>query len=141
MNNFNLLESHTSTENPSHDEITAMMIKILKNFHVYWNSLRINGELGRAKVETKNLMLKLLQDYHIKESFLFEIAKTLVTKIKLAYKNFITAHQTMKIMKHSAPDLIQNELLRRYESAMNAIKFKTQQRSQFIHEIAQILYL
>jgi hypothetical protein len=34
--------------------------KILRNFHIYWNTLREKNEIDKARVDTKEIVKKLL---------------------------------------------------------------------------------
>lgn len=52
LDNFSKIEIRSDDPKSSHDEIAEIMIEILKNFHVYWNSLRLTDNLDRVKVET-----------------------------------------------------------------------------------------
>ena len=68
------------------------MTNILRMFHLHWNALRVTDQVGKAKVETQNLMRKILQQYQVKEKFLFDIVKLVSQKITLAFKKFMRAH-------------------------------------------------
>lgn len=90
LDDFKILEVHAADEN--HEEISELMVNILRNFHLHWNALRLTNQLDRVKSETKNMMKRILQTYRVKEKFFFEVAKNIVDKIKLAYGNFVRAH-------------------------------------------------
>ena len=62
--------------------------------------------MNRIKGETKNLMQKILQQYEIKEKFLFEIVKTVAQKIQVAYRKFITAHLELRKLNMITPKLL-----------------------------------
>jgi hypothetical protein len=60
LKNFGKIQFNSDQPKQTHEKIAASMIEILKNFHVYWNSLRVNKEMDRVKIETQNLMRKIL---------------------------------------------------------------------------------
>lgn len=141
LNNFKQIEGDTSDMDLRQNQISNLMTNILKDFHLYWNKLRRKDKFDRVKIDTKTLMKNLLQQYDVKEKFLFEITKTLVQKIKDAYGRFIIAHQSLKIMKHRGPNIISKQIISRYEHSCNQIKFNKFDPVKFVHEITFMLDL
>ncbi len=117
------------------------MVKILKSFHIYWNTLRANDNLDQVKENTKKAMKSLLQAYDIKEKFLFEVTKTLVDKIRLAYGKFYKANQSLKIIKTKGPQILSEQIVNRYKHSINQIKFKIINYLKFTHELSIIATL
>lgn len=97
------------------------MVKILKHFHIHWNQLRLTNQIDRVKVETKNMMQRILQQYHIKEHVLFDVAKNVVDKIKLAYGNFVRAHLNHQMLVSKGPQIIGKAILGRYQQSINEL--------------------
>lgn len=59
LDEFQKLEQKT-TLNENEENVGEQLTEVLKQFHIHWNGLRLNGEMDRAKEETKNLMRKIL---------------------------------------------------------------------------------
>lgn len=141
LRNFETIEGDTSDMDKRQKQIGGLMTNILKDFHLYWNNLRRKDKIDRVKIDTKSLMKNLLQQYDVKEKFLFEITKTLVQKIKDAYGRFIIAHQSLKLMKHRGPNILAKQIISRYEHSCNQIKFNKYDPVKFVHEITFMLDL
>lgn len=52
---------------------------------------------------------------------MFEVAKTVVSKIKLAYGNFIRAHLSREMLRRRAPKMIGREILGRFKWAFKKL--------------------
>lgn len=124
----------------SEKETTDTMVELLKQFHIYWNGLRLNNDLARAKGETKNIMKKIMQNYQMKESMLFEFSKTFAKKIRQAYANFIKAHLTHQILKSKAPDMLAQEIVERFKNSI-AVLEREEFRNRFVEKVADLIFL
>lgn len=85
-------------------------------------------------------MKKILQNYQVKEKFMFEMAKNFVDKIKLAYGNFIKAHLTYLVVKSKAPELLAQKIVERYKHTIEYFG-ANEFRSRFVEKMADILFL
>ena len=56
MKNFNSIKNQMSTDSFNNEDLVRIMIRILKNFHVYWNSLRLSNLSDKASIDTKRIV-------------------------------------------------------------------------------------
>ena len=139
LKHFQTAEGKTSDMEKNQGEISNILIEILKEFHIYWNSLRYRGQIDKVKVDTKEVMRNILREYEIKEKFLYEVTKTLAGHIKDAYQRFITAHQSVRILNKKGASIIAEKMVQRYKSVVEAIKHSEFNYVKFVHEIALLV--
>lgn len=140
LQDFRFIEENGTDD----DQIVASnksFVEILKDFHIYWNSLRDNDQILKARTDTMKIMDNLLTQYSVKEKFVFEITKTLVKKIKEAYGRFMEAHQSLDRIKQNGPEIISHLILVRYTSFLEKIKMAQSNYIDFVHEIAFLMDL
>ena len=87
---FEDVSAKTNDLDANQQYISESIISILKRFHLYWNSLRYTNQIGKVKIDTKEILRSILQSYEIKRKFMAEVTRTLVTKIKDAYFRFLS---------------------------------------------------
>ena len=136
---FQTAEGKTSDMEKNQGDISEILVQILKEFHIYWNSLRYKGQIDKVKVDTKEVMRNILREYEIKEKFLYEVTRTLADHIKEAYQRFITAHQSIKILNRKGASIIAEKMVQRYRSVVDAIKHSEFNYVKFVHEVALII--
>lgn len=136
---FQTAEGKTSDMEKNQGDISEILVQILKEFHIYWNSLRYKGQIDKVKVDTKEVMRNILREYQIKEKFLYEVTRTLADHIKEAYQRFITAHQSIKILNRKGASIIAEKMVQRYRSVIDAIKHSEFNYVKFVHEVALII--
>lgn len=141
LGRFQDLQGKTSNMDANQDEISELMIDILKRFHLYWNELRYKNQVDKVREDTKEIMRNLLRSYQVKEKFLFEITKTLVEHIKTAYIRFLKAHQSVRILNKNAASLISKLIADRYGTVVDAIKYSQFNEIKLVHELTWFLQL
>ena len=136
---FQTAEGKTSDMEKNQGDISEILIQILKEFHIYWNSLRYKGQIDKVKVDTKEVMRNILREYEIKEKFLYEVTRTLAGHIKDAYERFIKAHQSVRILNKKGASIIAEKIVQRYKSVVGAIKNAEFNYVKFVHELALLI--
>ena len=121
--------------------ISESIISILKRFHLYWNSLRYTNQIHKVKIDTKEILQNILQNYEVKRKFLAEVTRTLVTKIKDAYFRFLRAHRMLEILNTSGSNIIVFQLLRRYKDVVDNIRLNRVSNPKLVHEISLMMEL
>ena len=140
LHDFKLIETIGSDD----DQIQATnnsLVELLKDFHIYWNSLRNKNQINRARKDTLKILEILLSQHQVKEKFVYEITKTLVKKIKEAYGRFMEAHQSLDRIKENGPEIITHLILVRYTSFLEKIKMTESDYVDFVQEITFLLDL
>lgn len=133
---FEDIAAKTSDLDANQQYISESIISILKRFHLYWNSLRYTNQIEKVKVDTKEILQSILQNYEIKRKFLAEVTRTLVHKIKDAYFRFLRAHRMLQIMHTSGANIMVFQLLRRYKDICNKIRLNQASYPKLVHELA-----
>ena len=138
---FEDIAAKTNDLDANQQYISESIISILKRFHLYWNSLRYTNQISKVKVDTKEILQSLLQNYEIKRKFLAEVTRTLVTKIKDAYFRFLRAHRMLEIMNTSGANIMVFQLLRRYKDVVENIRINRVSNPKLVHEISLMMEL
>lgn len=138
---FEDVAAKTSDLDANQQYISESIISILKRFHLYWNSLRYTNQVEKVKVDTKEILQNILQNYEIKRKFLAEVTRTLVTKIKDAYFRFLRAHRMLEILNTSGANIIVFQLLRRYKDVVDNIRLNRASNPKLVHEISLMMEL
>lgn len=138
---FEDIAAKTSDLDANQQYISESIISILKRFHLYWNSLRYTNQIEKVKVDTKEILQNILQNYEIKRKFLAEVTRTLVTKIKDAYFRFLRAHRMLEILNTSGANIIVFQLLRRYKDVVDNIRLNRASNPKLVHEISLMMEL
>ena len=141
LKTFQDLENNVEIGEEGQKMIKKNIVDILRNFHVYWNSLRLSDQVRRVKTDTKSVMGNLLGQNEVKEKFLFDITKTLVLKIKEAYGRFMRAHQSLEIMKKNGSGVIADEIFERYRKYLRVLELEKFDYTKFVYELAMGLQL
>lgn len=136
LDHFAKIQGMTSDMDSNHDEISKIMVQLLKRFHIYWNTLRSKDQIDKVKVDTKEVMRNILKEYEVKEKFLFEVTQALAGQIKDAYTRFLTAHQSVRLLNIEGPSIIASRLLDRYRTVIEALKSHKYSFIQFVRELA-----
>lgn len=141
LNLFHTIQNDSSKAEENPQIVTDIMINILKKFHLYWNHLRSNNQVDKAKNDTKEIMRNLLNVYQVKEKFMFEITKAFVQHIKTAYIKFIKAHQFVKLINHHASSIVSHIIIYRYEKLL--VQFEENKATDYslIKELVWLLDL
>ena len=71
VKNFNSIKTQMSKDQFNNENIVKIMVRILKNFHIYWNSLRLSNLTDKASSDTKRIMSTLVDNYASKENSLY----------------------------------------------------------------------
>ena len=122
-------------------QLNKGIVDILKNFHIYWNSLRLAKKIKRVKYDTMDVMRNLLTQNDVKQKFLFDITKMLVKKIKEAYKRFIEAHQALESIKLNGAEIIVTKIFERYQNYVKMLQSGEVDYTQFVYELTMNLEL
>lgn len=138
---FEDISAKTNDLDANQQYISESIISILKRFHLYWNSLRYTNQISKVKVDTKEILQSLLQNYEIKRKFLAEVTRTLVTKIRDAYFRFLRAHRMLEIMNTSGANIMVFQLLRRYKDVVDNIRLNRASNPKLVHEISLMMEL
>lgn len=138
LGEFRKIENMTNDMDSNHGSISDIVIQLLKRFHIYWNTLRSKNQIDKAKVDTKELMRGILEEYQTKEKSLYEVTQTLASQVKEAYFRFLKAHQSIKLLGIEGPNVIAKRVLERFRSAIDALKAKKASNPQFIKELTLI---
>ena len=138
---FEDVAAKTNDLDANQQYISESIISILKRFHLYWNSLRYTNQIEKVKVDTKEILQNILQNYEIKRKFLAEVTRTLVTKIKDAYFRFLRAHRMLEILNTSGANIIVFQLLRRYKDVVQNIRLNKASNPKLVHEISLMMEL
>ena len=138
---FEDVSAKTNDLDANQQYISESIISILKRFHLYWNSLRYTNQIGKVKIDTKEILQSILQSYEIKRKFMAEVTRTLVTKIKDAYFRFLRAHRMLEIMNTSGANIIVFQLLRRYKDVVDNIRLNRVSNPKLVHEISLMMEL
>jgi hypothetical protein len=141
MSMYEDVAAKTNDLDANQQYISESIISILKRFHLYWNSLRYTNQIDKVKVDTKEILQNLLQNYEIKRKFLAEVTRTLVTKIKDAYFRFLRAHRMLEILNTSGANIIVFQLLRRYKDVVDNIRLNKASNPKLVHEISLMMEL
>lgn len=141
LNKFMKIEEMTNDMDTNHTSISDIMIQLLKQFHIYWNRLRSKGQIDKAKVDTKEIVRNILQQYKTKEKSLYEVTQTLASQIKEAYKRFLTAHQSAKLFNLDGPNIIAKHILNRYSSVLVVLRSSNYTSIKIVKEISLIIEL
>jgi hypothetical protein len=121
--------------NTNSEKIKNLIIKILQNFHIYWNSLRIAKLDDRIYPDTKDIVTNLIGQNNVNQKFYFDVTKTLMKKIKQAYNKFLIAHQSLALLKSKGNIIIANQILKRYTNFCEEIKNNNFDYSKFVYEL------
>lgn len=121
--------------------VSELSISVLKKFHIYWNSLRQINQIPKSLEDTKTIIKSLLEEYEKKQKFLFEVTKVIMNKVKVAYKRFLTAQHSVKLLKKDVPNELSEKIIERYQNNCDSIKFSKLDFIRFLHEIANLLDL
>lgn len=135
LEQFSRISGLTSDMDKNHENISNISTDLLKNFHVYWNTLRARDEVGRVKEDTKQIMRNILKEYEVKEQFLFEVTQTLVQRLKESYTKFMTAHQSVKLLNLDGPKIIADRIMKRYNNILGIFKTRNYSYIQFVREM------
>lgn len=119
---FEALQNHAVEDNYFADDRSAVVTELLKRFHIYWNSLRLEGQFGRAKSDTKSVMTEISQLYLQKYKYLSEVTKIFVEKLKDAYFRFLRAHKMLEVLNREAEKILAQQFVRRYVSVANEMR-------------------
>lgn len=138
---FEDIAAKTNDLDANQQYISESIISILKRFHLYWNSLRYTNQIEKVKVDTKEILQNILQNYEIKRKFLSEVTRTLVHKIKDAYFRFLRAHRMLQILNTSGANIMVFQLLRRYKDVANKIRLNQASHPKLVHELALAMEL
>jgi len=141
MSMYEDVAAKTNDLDANQQYISESIISILKRFHLYWNSLRYTNQIDKVKVDTKEILQNILQNYEIKRKFLAEVTRTLVTKIKDAYFRFLRAHRMLEILNTSGANIIVFQLLRRYKDVVDNIRLNKASNPKLVHEISLMMEL
>ena len=138
---FEDVAAKTNDLDANQQYISESIISILKRFHLYWNSLRYTNQIHKVKIDTKEILQSILQNYEVKRKFLAEVTRTLVTKIKDAYFRFLRAHRMLEILNTSGSNIIVFQLLRRYKDVVDNIRLNRVSNPKLVHEISLMMEL
>jgi hypothetical protein len=138
---FEDIAGKSSDMEANKDAINENIISILKRFHLYWNFLRYKGQFEKLKVDTKEVMRTLLKSYMMKRDFLNYISKTLIKGIIKAYYRFIRAHKMIEVLNKYGPQLIINQIVKRYKTVGERIKNSNFSQILTVKEISYLISL
>ena len=136
LESFQDIVGKTSDVDAYQEAISQLVISMLKKLHLYWNSLRDQNQMEKAKDDTKELIKNIAKVYFMKDNFLFQVAKTVMQKIKNAYYRFSKAHYMAKTLKENTSSVVADQMFNRFSMAMDEIKFTRFNYIQINQEIA-----
>lgn len=136
LESFQDIVGKSSDVDAYQEAISQLVISMLKKLHLYWNSLRDQNQMGKASEDTKELIKNLAKVYFMKDNFLFQIAKTVMEKIKNAYYRFSKAHYMTKTLKEDSSTVIADQMRNRFVMAIERIKYTRFNYIQMNQEIA-----
>lgn len=90
--------------------VTENWTNILKDFHVFWNSLRNSNRIDKVGKVTKDVLRKILQRYSVKENYYYQMTRQLVKKIREGYQKFIIGHQALKMMQENGLEIVSEQI-------------------------------
>jgi hypothetical protein len=139
LNEFNGIGDLSKDMESNKDKIAAMIMSILKKFHMYWNSLRFNNKFDKLKIDTKEILRTLMKTFTSRRSFLDLSYQTLINSLLQYYYRFIRAHKISTLIKDKGPTLIANQILTRYKAIANLIADGGFSSVSFVKEISLLM--
>ena len=138
LDQFSRIQGMTSDMDKHHEPISNIMVELLKNFHIYWNTLRSKDQIDKVKSDTMQIMRNILKEYEVQEKFLYEVTKIFASRIKEAYSKFIRAHDSIHLLNTEGAKILAQRFIDRYTAVMNLIKSHNLSSITFVKQIAAL---
>jgi len=141
MSTFGKIAAQSENVKDNEAAILDSSVDLLKKFHIYWNMMRSQGQIGRVKGDTKQVMQSLLMTYQVKRDFQNFVLKTLVKSIVKAYYRFMKAHKMVDVLSHRGHSMLARQIVARYKAIANVYIPRDSKHNSLARDIANFLYV
>ena len=141
LSTFADIEGKVADVEKNHAAINELVVQILKRFHLYWNTLRYKNQHEKVREDTMAIVRELSDSLDLRQKYLGEVTRTLLTKIKDAYFRFMRASKMLEFLNSNSSEILVTQIISRYQNNCDLIKESKFHELKIIKEINFLVHM
>ncbi len=138
LKSFEQIEQSSSNFEENKNQLSNLILDVLKKFHMYWNVMRQRKQMANVHQNTFDMMKSVVERYIETSNSMRLVSYVILNNIKTAYQRFVKADTMKHYFKQNASEIVAEQILKRYKNNLERIHMKS---TNYINRTMEIVYL